>query len=380
MRIGIDCRTILNPKAGEQAGVGHYTYYLVKNLLRVDKKNEYVLFFDSHAINIEEFKQKNVSIKVFPFFKHKRYLPFSYSHMLVSAFLEKAKLDIYHAPANIIPLKYRGLSVVTVHDLAIYDHPEWFPTKFFTKQIFATKVLVPASLKKAKKIIAVSKNTKKDIGRLFDLPAGKINVIYEGVAQEKPDIAFEQIRKKFGIRKNYLLYVGTLEPRKNIERLINAFRGLMVAKKIDVQLVLAGSLGWNFKSILRAIEDVNKQQKNSLKYLGYVSHQEKLALIKNALCFVFPSLYEGFGLPVLEAMAGGTPVITSRVSSLPEVVGRAGIMIDPEKTGEIAEAILDLVNDKKKQQILSVAGRKQAKKFSWQKTAEETLRVYENVL
>jgi len=379
MRIGIDCRTILNPKAGEQAGVGHYTYYLVKNLLALDKKNEYVLFFDPWAINIKEFEQKNVSLRIFPFFKYKRYLPFSYSHLLISSFLEREKLDVYHAPANIIPLNYGKPSVVTVHDLAIYDHPEWFPTKFFTNQAFSTKILVPKSLRKAKKIIAVSENTKKDIRRLFRIAASKIEVVYEGVSREKPSLSFIKLQKKFGLRKNYFFFVGTLEPRKNIVRLIHAFYALVSSGKIDRQLVLAGNLGWNFKEILAAINQVNKKQKNSLKYVGYVDHEEKWSLLKNAFCFVFPSLYEGFGLPVLEAMSQKTPVITSDISSLPEVAGKAALLVHPENTGEIAEAMVKMASDRKLGQEMSEKGFSRAKDFSWEKTAEETLAIYKSV-
>ena len=380
MKIGIDCRTILNPKAGEKAGIGHYTYYLIKNLLKIDKKNEYVLFFDPRAINTDEFAQKNVEIKVFPFFKYKRFLPFSYSHLLISAFLDRQKLDVYHAPANIIPLSYRGKSVVTVHDLAIYDHPEWFPTKFLTNQSFSTKVLVPKSLKKADKIIAVSENTRKDIKRIFGLPGFKIKVIYEGVNFDKPTIPLEKLQKKFKLQKGYIFYVGTLEPRKNLERVVNAFRGLMVNKRFKAQLVLAGNLGWRYQSILKAIASANRREKNSVRYLGYIGHEEKISLIKHARCFIYPSLYEGFGLQTLEAMAQGTPVITSNNSSMPEVAGEAGVLVDPEKTGEIAKAMLGILGNKFLADLLGKKGKIQAKKFSWRIAAEETLEIYKEVL
>ena len=158
MRIGIDCRTILNPKSGEQAGVGHYTYYLVKNLIKQDKKNKYVLFFDWRFKEFNEFKQKNVIIKNFPFSQYNKFLPFAYSHMLISASLVKASLDVFHSPISSLPLTYTKKSIITVHDLAIYKNPSWFPS-----QIFSTKLLVPQSLRKADKIIAVSNSTKKDL-------------------------------------------------------------------------------------------------------------------------------------------------------------------------------------------------------------------------
>ena len=379
MKIGIDCRTILNPDAGHLAGVSHYIYYLVKNLLQIDKKNEYVLFFSPRTTNINEFKQKNSRVEIFPFFKYKRYLPFSYSHLLVSAFLQRQKLDLYHSPANIIPLYYDQPSVVTVHDLAIYDHPEWFPTRFVNNQSFATKILVPKSIKKAKKVIAVSENTKKDIQRLFKVFAGKISVIHEGAIYQKPTIPFSKLKKKYKLQDEFILFIGTIEPRKNLERLINAYRGLVATDKIKHQLVIAGNLGWGYKNIIMSIKELNAQKPNSVRYVGYVAHEEKFTLLKKSACFVFPSLYEGFGIPILEAMSQGTPVITSNCSSLPEVANEAAILVDPNKTGEIVKAILDILDDKTLQQRLAVLGKARVKKFSWKKTAEETLRVYKKV-
>ena len=168
MRIGIDCRTILNPDGGELAGTGHYIYYLVKYLLSLDQDNEYVLFFDSRFKNLGEFSGKNVKIRTFPFYQYKQYLPVAYSQMLVSAFLAKERLDLFHSPANIVPFFYLFPSVVTIHDLAIYKYPEFFSSGNITRQAFATKVLIPSTISRAKRIIAVSQNTKNDIIDLLE--------------------------------------------------------------------------------------------------------------------------------------------------------------------------------------------------------------------
>ena len=220
MRIGIDCRTILAPGRGEQAGVGHYTYYLVKHLLSIDKKNEYVLFFDYRVTSTKEFQQKNVKIQRFPFSQYKRYMPLAYSHMLISAYLRRHRLDIYHSPANPIALTYPGTSIITVHDLAIYQHPEWFPGY----QKFSTKLLVPKSLGKAKRIIAVSEATRQDLATMFKIPKKRIRVIYEGVNRERSRIPLTKLRRKYGLKKRYLLFVGTVEPRKNLLKLIDHLR------------------------------------------------------------------------------------------------------------------------------------------------------------
>lgn len=392
MRIGIDCRTILNPGAGEQAGIGHYTHYLVKNLLKIDKENEYVLFFDNRIANaaagLVMGNNQNVKAKFFPFYQYKQYLPYAYSQMLVAAFLGREKLDIYHSPANIIPLKYTGPAVVTLHDLAIYQHPDWFPANFMSRQIFSTKILVPKSLRKADKIIAVSENTKEDIIKRFKVPAKKIQVVYEGVNQEKEAniTSLVELKKKFGIKDNYILFLGTIEPRKNITALVKAYHGLLSRYRIKnqkenkncPQLVLAGGKGWKYKEVFKTIDKL--KLKNEVKYLDYVKYQDKIGLMQNALCFVFPSLYEGFGLPILEAMSLGTPVITSDVSSIPEVAGTAALLVNPNSVADLVQAIEKVVDDKKLRAQMAQKGKEQAKKFSWQQTAEETLAIYREVL
>lgn len=426
MRIGIDCRTILNVAGGERAGVGHYTYYLVKNLLLVDKKNEYTLFFDSRFKDIKEFqKYSRVTIKFFPHYQYKKYLPIIYSQVIASLVLNRANLDIYHSPANIVPLYYHKKSIVTFHDLGIYKYPELFPKKLLNHQSFAKRILVPSSLKKTAKIIAVSKNTKKDIIEEFKITEEKIEVIYEGVLDSGEICAninnFDNLAKKYGINNKFILFIGTIEPRKNIINLIKAFRSLRLVYNSpigDYQLIIAGNHGWNDQPIYKAISDANasilgikekrmaiekrhnldqklkirqedlperrcgreRRQNQPIKYIGYVSHDEKTALLCKAKCFVFPSFYEGFGLPVLEAMNLGVPVITSNVSSLPEITGSNGaILIDPNKESEISEALQRIVTDKVLCESLITEGRQRSNYFNWKKCAKETLAVYNSI-
>lgn len=376
MRIGIDCRTILNPSLGEKAGVGHYTYYLVKHLLQLDKKNHYVLFFDHRSTSVQEFKRKNVEIIRFPYSEYKKYLPIAYSHVYVSRVLNKAKLDVFHAPANIIPLQYAKPAVVTVHDLAIYEHPEWFPPK----QDFSVRVLVPRSLQKAKQIIAVSRSTAHDIEKQFHVPKQRVTVIHEGYepAKAPSKLAIHALRKRLKLQEKYFLYIGTLEPRKNIAGMIAAFDALVRRKPKkykNVQLVLAGAKGYQFIENYKAIQAV---QAGSIRYVGYLSQRDKQALLHGAVAFVFPSLYEGFGLPVVEAMAAGTPVITSNVASLPEVVGKAAVTINPQSSLALQQAMEKMLV-KKTRAAYSKKGKAQAKKFSWDKCAKETLKVYASV-
>lgn len=377
MRIGIDCRTILSPEKGERAGVGHYTYYLVKGLLALDKKNTYVLFFDHRSPNLKEFQRRNSEIVIFKYSQHKKYLPYAYSHVFVSSVLKKAKLDIFHSPANVLPLQYSGPSVITFHDLAIYFHPEWFPPK----QDFSIKVLVPKSLERANHIISVSQSTADDMQKLFKVPKKKITVVHEGIEKTKAPkkLAIHQVEKKHKIPGKYILYVGTLEPRKNIAGIIQAFDELACKfpkKYKDIQLVLAGAKGFEFQKNYEAIKNAKS---GKIRYIGYISAQDKIALMHGAMAFIFPSLYEGFGLPALEAMSYGIPVITSNVSSLPEVVGKAALTVKPESIKDIQAAIAKLVSRKATRDSLVKKGKIQARTFSWEKCAKATLAVYTQV-
>ncbi|MEW6407722.1 MAG: glycosyltransferase family 1 protein [Patescibacteria group bacterium] len=375
MRIGIDCRTILDPQKGEAAGVGHYTYHLVDNLLKIDKKNQYILLFDQGVGDAGYFKRKNSLIKFFPSREYKKFLPVVYSHLLCSAVLEREKLDVFHSPASTIPLCYSKNAIITVHDLAIYQNPKWFP-----RQIFATRVSVPQSLKKAKKIIAVSKHTGADLQKFLKVPKEKIAVVYNGVEARKDlDEVLPQDRqeicRKFGIKQNFILFIGTLQPRKNVEGLILAFDKLRNSEIFkNYQLVIAGKRGWGYKPIFEKTKKLTLTKK--VIFCDYVSLEDKIRLLNAASVFVFPSFYEGFGLSILEAMRQGTPVITSNITSMPEIAGRAGYLIDPYKINSIAKGIKEVLTNQNLRQRMIRAGYAQAKKFSWEKCARETLKIY----
>lgn len=377
MRIGIDCRTILDPDHGEKAGVGHYTYYLVKYLLKLDRTNHYVLFYDHRSTAVKQLQRKNVQLVRLAYSEYKRYLPYAYSHVYVARALNKAKLDVFHSPANVYPLQYQKPTVVTVHDLAIYQHPEWFPAK----QNFSINTLVPRSLRGAQHIIAVSHSTANDIVRQFKISKPKISVVYEGYESVKvpTKLQVHAILKKLNLPEKYFLYIGTLEPRKNIAGLIAAFDHLVQRKPKrygKTQLVLAGAKGFQFEDNYHAIQSAKSGR---IRYVGYVSAQTKLALLHGATAFVFPSLYEGFGLPIVEAMSCGVPVITSNTSSMPEVAGKAAVLVNP--TSQLAlENAFDKVFATATQKRLRKLGKVQAAKFSWERCAAETLKVYEQVL
>lgn len=382
MRIGIDCRTILNPERGEAGGIGHYTYQLVRYLLKNDRKNHYVLFFDRSVKEkkIQKFRKKNTTIRYFPFSQYKKFLPLVCSHFLVTAFISREKLDVFHSPSSSLPRFYKGLSIVTLHDLTIFKKPEYFPES----QYKAAKEAVPRYLKQVKKVITPSESTKRDLIKLFKANKDKIEVIPHGVDErffkkESPK-KINKIRKKLGISQDYILYLSILSPRKNILRIVRAFEKLKKEKRgqqnvfKNYQLVLAGKQLLKFKNTLKKIEE--SEFKKDIILPGYIDPEDIGPLYKGAKVFLFPSLYEGFGLPILEAMAEGIPVITSNVSSMPEVADEAALLVNPNKVLEIYQGLVKLITNKKLAKKLSIKGIKRAKKFSWDKTAKKTLLVY----
>ncbi|MCX6744442.1 MAG: glycosyltransferase family 1 protein [Candidatus Parcubacteria bacterium] len=375
MRIGIDCRRILDPKHNEAAGVGYYTYYLIKNLLELDKTNQYFLFLYNTRIKLDEFKQNNVHIVYFPGLENLGKIPFFYRHIFVPHILKLYRLDIYHNPAYIIPLFYFGKSVITVHDLAYYKNPSWFPDH----QFFNTRILTPFSVYKAKKIIAVSESTKKDLIKYFKVKKEKIEVILEGVDDYcNLTVDESKIEEKFKISSPYFLALGTLEPRKNLVRLIEAFNKFLLDNPgSDFKLVLAGKKGWKYEPIFEAIKDLNLGDK--VIWVGYVHLPEKIFLLSHSYALVFPSLYEGFGLPILEAMNMGVSVVTSNVSSIPEIVIDNAVLIEPDDVESIKDGLNKIYRDADLRQKLIERGRGIARHFTWEKSAQKTLQLFESL-
>lgn len=378
LRIGIDCRTMLNPESGERAGVGHYTFHIVKALLSIDRKNTYVLYFDHRmpAAVTQAFEGSRVIVRRLPFTRYGKFLPFAYAHVFIASWLNRDRLDVFHAPANVMPLVYTRPTVVTIHDLAIYTHPEWFPS-----QLASTKLLVPKSVQQAAAVIAVSEATRRDIIRQFKTPKKKISVVYEAADTEVLPLRDRNVnvRKTYSLPKSYVLYVGTIEPRKSLASLVQAWVRLQqTAPKVvaDAALVIAGGLGYRGQELLALLKKVNLP---SIHYLGYLSHNHKIRLMAEAEAFVFPTRYEGFGLPVLEAMRLQTPVITTSTSSIPEITGSAALLFEPDNVQELTRHLRTILTRPATAAKLRKAGRRQAKQFSWTKAARETLAVYQRV-
>ncbi|MCX6761662.1 MAG: glycosyltransferase family 1 protein [Candidatus Moranbacteria bacterium] len=387
MKIGIDARTILNPERGEEIGAGHYAYQLIRHLLEIDKENEYVLFFDFRVRekDVAKFSRENVKIKFYPFSDYKKYLPGAYSEILGTATLAKEKLDILHttSPMSRIPSSYSGKTIVTIYDLAVVKVPDVFPILSRTK----TKTMLSMAISKADKLIAVSNSTKKDICELFKCPEDKVQVIYSGFdkrLEERSTSLRMNVLKRYGMEAGdkYMLFLGTIEPIKNITRLFEAFadfkkRFATAGKNFNHKLVMAGKRGWLAGEYKRLAKDLGIDKE--VIFTGYIIGDNLAPLFAQADFFVMPSLYEGFGTTVLEALVTGVPVISSNVSSIPEIAGDAAKLVNPLNTKEIADAMFEFSQNEALKDSYREKGKAQVEKFNWEKCARETLELYKSL-
>jgi glycosyltransferase involved in cell wall biosynthesis len=387
MRIGIDARMILSPKKGDAIGVGHYTYQLIRHLLDIDQKNEYVLFFDARVRqkDVRKFSRPNAKIVFYPFSDYKKFLPGAYNEILTAAVLAREDLDVLHVTSTEIrvPSTYRGKMIVTVHDLGIYTVPECYKTTQRMRLHLVNRFM----LRKASHVIAVSEKIKDDAQKIVNDIAEKTTVIYSGLDKRffiDESINGNVIPKKFGITKKYIFFLGTIEPVKNITRLLHAFALFKEARikknreeKCDYQLLIAGKPGWLAQDIKNFVYDL--QLTKDVRFAGYVIGDELVPLFAHARFFVLPSLYEGFGTTILEAFATGTPAIVSNVGSIPEIAGDATQLVNPIDTKGIAQAMMTFADDAQMRAMYRERGLVRVKDFSWEKTAKETLDVYKEV-
>ncbi|MBI5199879.1 MAG: glycosyltransferase family 4 protein [Nitrospirae bacterium] len=339
MRIGIDIRPIVS----KGTGVGSYTLNLIKNIGAIDYKNSYILFSNSFkdrvsldSLNLpSNFKSKDFKVPnqiLRTLWNYLYYPP-------MEAFT--GDVDIFHSPHSIpIPVRKAKL-IVTIHDLFFLKHPDivdWDVRKDH-------KRLTNAYLSKVRKIITVSNNSKKDILELLDVNPDIITVIYEGVDNIFRVIndraSLDNIRKKYKLPQEFILFIGTVSPRKNPNGIIEAISILRKRGLRDIFLIMVGPKGWRADETFRLISENNLDE--SVKHLGYVPYEDMPYIYNISRLLVYPSLYEGFGLPPLEAMACGIPVISSNISSMPEILGDSALLIDPYNTYEIADSIEKLL-------------------------------------
>lgn len=378
MRIGIEANCAIY----EPAGVGEYTRQLSRALLALDKKNEYLFFanaFRKKEERIEKIKRivdGCANAEIVESNWPNEWKEWLYEKKWGGFFFPKFRdLDLIHAPFfTALPLFAKTKKIFTAHDLVFYRFPN-HQTKKIT-DYFKRRSLLAA--RAADLIIADSVATKNDLIKFQQIPAEKIRVVYLGKDEIYKPLA-NQIANKISNHANkFLLTVGTLEPRKNLINLVRAYELLDQKIQQEYPLKIVGGRGWQNQEFEKILE--NSAAKNQIQILGYLKKEELKELYNQATLFIYPSLFEGFGLPPLEAMASGCPVLVSAVPSLIEVVGSAGEYLDPLDPKDIAKKINTLLNNPSRLRLRREEGLKQATKFSWQKCATETLGIYNQIL
>lgn len=378
MKIGIDIRPLMEK---EYSGVSEYTLNLVKAILAQDRENEYKLFYNSGrdiSGRMPEFKNENAEIAS----THYPNKIFNYLLQKTLRYPEIDKMlgvDIFWLPnPSFISLSRKAKKILTIHDLSWLRCPNFFSLR---RNLWHYIINIKKLIRESDKIIAVSENTKNDIMDLTGVSGSKVEVIYSGIDEElrvigKNDQSLKEVKKKYNLADKFILFLGTQEPRKNIVGLIkayNEFRKNSAGGK-EVELVIAGGKGWKER---RTVNEWKKSKyQEDIKFLNYIPRQDKVYLYNLASVFVYPSFYEGFGFPPLEAMACGLPTITAFSSSLPEVAGEVSLLVDPYKTGEIAQAIERVLSDDNLKNDLIERGREKASEFSWQKAAGKYIDIF----
>ena len=357
----------------DRTGTENYSFQLLKALSGLDYKNQYMVYLRSST-------QEDV-LRGWPDtfqFKHIHWFRFwTQGGLAIQTF--KDDLDVLFVSAHTLPLVRKGglKTVITVHDLG----SEYLPSMHQLKQRLYLSYIQKYQLKTATKIIAVSKATKEDLVKKVGIKAEKISVVYEGYNQKlykpvKDDILIDSLRG-YGLKRGkYFLFVGTIQPRKNLERVIKAFsahlEGVKAHLRGGLKLAIVGAKGWLSDGIYRLPQKLGIEDR--VKFLGYVPEKDLPALYSGAIALLFPSLFEGFGLPILEAQACGCPVITSNTSSMPEIAGKGAILVDPYSVDDIVRGIREIGEVGVRQRLIK-AGFENIKRFSWEKCARETLKV-----
>ena len=370
MKISIDARGINLYKG---TGIGTYTENVTRELLSIDNNNDYTLFWTGK--NHDEFKKANSKI-VFSSNRHGGF----YENFYIPNYIEKNAIDLHHIPQNGIGLtgSYLTNCIVTIHDLIPYTLPETVGEKYLERFLRD----MPAIIEKASGILTVSQYSKNDILKFFHgYPEDKIFVTPLAANSNFKPLDKKNCRdfveKNFSISNPYILYIGGFSTRKNVRELILAFKDVNSSLKTSYTLVLGGSIKDEGKKLLSLVESLNLQ--DDVVFTGYLDDNILPVLYNGAEAFVYPSLYEGFGLPPLEAMSCKTAVITSNLTSIPEVTSDAAILINPFNSTDLSKELFRLLNDDNLRNDLALKGYKQSLLFSWKNTATKTLQAYNSL-
>ncbi len=371
MRIGINGRFLV----AKRTGVQRAAYNLLRTLVEIDRENEYFIFTGDSEVGSPDWDYPNVRVIPSSIRGGENFRNYLWEQLSLPRLAKKHAVDLLHSPANMAPLFYRGKSVVHIHDLCFVVNPQWYSFSFHTFYNF----VIPRLARRATKVITNSNNSKNDLLQFCSIGAERVSLIYwavDDIFSQRNATPVKELPARAWMSDEYILYVGSLEPRKNIKTLVEAFE-LVRQRQPErrTKLILIGGESPLFRQVRLNV----KQFRDDVIFKGFVTDELLREYYQRAALVVYPSLYEGFGLPPLEAMASGTPVVTSNTSSIPEVVGDAAIMVNPLDTEQLAAAIERVLVDKPLQATLRARGLKQVEKFNWYRVARATLAVYYDV-
>ena len=371
MLIGIDGNEANQPN---KVGIGQVAFNVLWQLYKIDKKNVYQVFLKSPPLS--DLPPERAGWKYEVFGPKKIWTQLA---LPINLWLKKTKPDVFFSPSHYAPRFSPVPTVIYLMDLWHHRHPE----QFNKKDLYQLTKWEEYSVKNAKHILTISQFSKSEILDIYKVPENKVTVAYPGytkfqIPNSKHQInsKIQNIKQKYNIKGDYFLYLGTLQPKKNIEGLIKAFECLIHNSKFIIQLVIAGKKGWQYDKIFDLVKELKLEDK--IVFTGFVSEEEKPFLMAGVKAFVFPSFYEGFGIPVLESFNLGVPVMVANAGSLPEVGGKAAIYCDPDNIKSIASALEKVLslNAKQRNEIINL-GYQQAVKFSWEKCTKQVLETLE---
>ena len=370
IHVGVNAHLLSLAESYRSAGINWYIYNLLHYLPEMASDMEYTVFTSERRY----VPAPGIRLQVFRLPTNRPPVRILWEQAFQPWAVRRAKLDLLHSPAFVGPLVSACPLVVTVHDLSFL----FFPQGFRALNRSYLRLFTRLSVRRAQRVLAVSESTKRDLVTYYGLSPAKVDVVYNGVDGSFRPLPADQVaafRRQTGLPDRFMLFVGTLEPRKNVVRLIEAYARL---SKERPPLVLVGGRGWLYDQIFSRVEALNLS--GQVHFAGYVLAEDLPLWYNAADLFVYPSLYEGFGLPPLEAMACGTAVITSTASSLPEVVGKAGLTIDPTDTEALATAMGQVLRARDLREQMQAEGLARAQSFSWEKTAQQTVDSYRRAL
>jgi glycosyltransferase involved in cell wall biosynthesis len=384
MRIAIDGTTLCASDGSRGAGIEHYTWSIVSELLRQGDNHEWFISTPAalSPVRVADLESLGKNVTILPSFGPK--LSFISRHGLLPVRFGIRRPDVLFSPFGQLPLGWMGKSVLTVHDLAIYEHPEWFPER----QDVSTRILVPKSYEKADHIITVSKATEQKLHTFFPSTQNNTTVVHEGVSLQEAYEALKDVDEstdRFPFDRDFVLFIGTIEPRKNLVNALRAFDSFLQNRPeqaSQIRFIVAGKKGWHTQDIESELIRVNHtwrhvEPNGVVQFLGPVTEEEKWNLLARASCLLYPSFDEGFGLPLLESLAVGTPVIASNQGALPEVGGDAAMYVAPDDIEAMVLALTQCLLIPEGVRDLRELGIHRATEFSWKKAGAQTLKILE---